>query len=130
MDITTVFRVADGGETLYIGVARKGIVKGAHAFLSEAATEDSTIILSRDGTAVNTITIADNQIAADRITGVPDTNKNLVFDPESTTAGDNAIKVVVADTFDSVAHISLVIEYDDFKSVDTHKTGVITETAT
>jgi len=70
-----------------VPVPTRGIVKSVKAvFHTNTVEANDTIVVSRGATAVNTLT-ATNTAGLVVETGTPDTtNKDLVFDPESSTA--------------------------------------------
>ena len=99
-------------ETKYIPAPCRGVVCGAKAAWQTSAVEpNDTIILSRDTTAVCTIT-AVNTAGLDVETGVRDaTNPDLIFDPNSTIATETVIKVIA----NGDAGIALLtVEFDDY----------------
>lgn len=101
--------------TVYVPVPCRGVVSGAYAaWITNTVEPNDTITLSRDTTAVNTIT-AVNTAGLVREVGVPDaTNKGLIFDPDSATATHGVIKIVSA----GAAGIAVVtIEFDDYAYV-------------
>jgi hypothetical protein len=111
---------ADGGETHYIPVPCRGVVKSVRISSDINMVANGTLILSRSTTAVNTVTIPTGDKAAGTVTdGVPDaTNKDLVFDPDSATAANKVIKVVGDATIQAAAGtIVLCIKYDDTAAV-------------
>jgi len=80
-----------------------------------------TVILSRSTTAVNTITVPTGDKAAGTVLdGVPDvTNKDLIFDPDSTTVANKVIKVVAdATILASAGNMIFNIEFDDSAYVE------------
>lgn len=108
--------IADAGNTFYIPVPCKGIVKSAKYTCDVTMVATGTVILSRSTTAVNTFTVPAGDLAAGVVgTGTPDTtNKNLIFDPDSSTAANKVIKGVADATFlGSAGNIIIDIEYDD-----------------
>lgn len=115
-EITVNFVVATGGETLYIPVPCRGTVKSVKHVSNINSVATGTVICSRATTAVNTVTIPTDDIAAGLVTdGTPDTtNKYLIFDPDSATATDKVIKVVLDSDIHAGAGIdTLLIEFDD-----------------
>lgn len=113
--------IADAGNTFYIPVPSRGTVKGARVACDVNMVATGTVILSRSTTAVNTITVPTGDKAAGvTLDGVPDvTNKGLVFDPDSTTAANRVIKVVVDGTIlASAGNMIFNIDYDDSAYVE------------
>jgi len=102
------------GTVSYVPAPCKGIVVGCKAvWQTSAVTANDTVILSRAATAVNTVTAVsgDGLVVED---GVRDTtNKDLVFDPDSTTTTSQVIRVTV-----SAGNACLVlIEFDEYVTV-------------
>lgn len=103
----------ESDEVRYVPVPCRGNVMGAQAVWQTNAVEpDDTIILSRDTTAVNTITAVDTA-GLQCEEGVPNAtiaSRDLIFDPDSSTKAYTVIKV----TPNGAAGDALVtIEYDD-----------------
>jgi hypothetical protein len=108
--------IADAGNTFYIPVPCRGTVKSVRVTCDVNMVATGTVILSRNTTAVNTITVPTGDKAAGTVLdGVPDTtNKGLVFDPDSSTVTDRVIKVVAdATILASAGNMIFHIEYDD-----------------
>lgn len=108
--------IADAGNTFYIPVPCKGIVKGVRVMCDVTMVATGTVILSRSTTAVNTITVpTGDKAAGTTLDGVPDaTNKDLIFDPDSATAANKTIKVVAdATILGSAGNMVFHIQYDD-----------------
>lgn len=102
--------------TMYIPAPSRGVVAGMKAVYQTNSVEvGDTIIASRDTTAVNTITATDTAGLTIE-TGVRDvTNKDLVFDPDSTTDTETVIKLVA----NGAAGIAVVeIEFDDYAYIE------------
>jgi hypothetical protein len=97
--------------TAYVPAPCRGTVsKVTCVFQANTVEPGDTVVVSRDATAVNTVT-AVNTAGLVVETGVPDaTNKGLVFDPESSTAAHQVMKIT--DTGSPGAKI-LCIEFDD-----------------
>lgn len=104
--------------TIYVPAPCRGTVSGAQAVWGTNAVEpDDTIILSRDTTAVNTITAVDTaglQCEA----GVPNAtiaSRDLIFDPDSATKANTVIKLVA----NGGAGVAIVtIEFNDYAYVE------------
>jgi len=98
--------------TIYVPAPCRGNVAEATAVWgTDSVAANDTIILSRGGTAVNTITAV---TAAGLVVekGVPTSgaNKHLIFDPNSATAANQVIKIVANGT----AGVAIVhITFDD-----------------
>ena len=119
-DINLSIEVAQTtAKTVYYPVPCRGIVHAAYAVVNGVTNTDDIITISRDSTAVNTITGPSTALAAgNKITGVPDTtNKDLIFDPDSATAAYKVLKIVFTNTFDAADVVGLHIEYDDSAAV-------------
>lgn len=111
---------AGGVEDYYIPVPCRGVVKSFKAVANATLIATGTIVLARDTTAVNTLTAPTGDAAAGIVvTGVPDrTNKDLVFDPDSSTVANTKIKVSFDTTIlGGAANVLLLIQYDDSAAV-------------
>ncbi len=106
-------------ENFYHPVPCRGIVKAVRAVYTQETDADETVDIQRDTTSVNLVTPPANATAEGVvITGVPDTtNKDLIFDPASSTAAYKRLKIVVPNTFDSGGHLALSIDYDESAAV-------------
>lgn len=80
--------------TSYVPVPCRGTIAKVYCVFQTATVEpNDTVVLSRGATAVNTVT-AVNTAGLVVETGVPSsTNGNLIFDPESSTAANQVIKI-------------------------------------
>ena len=106
----------DTGETRYIPAPCIGTVTAARAtWQTDTVQPDDTVVISRGGTAVNTITAVDTA-GLQCETGVPTSGDNqyLIFDPDSSTKANSVIKVtdtgaggdsVVTIDFDDAAYV-------------------------
>jgi hypothetical protein len=111
---------AGGVEDYYYPVPCRGVVHSARVIANATLVATGTIILSRSTTAVNTITVPTGDTAAGTaLDGVPDTtNKDLIFDPDSSTAANTKIKIAFDTTvLGGASNVIIQIEYDDFASV-------------
>ena len=110
---------ATTANSFYLPVPCRGVVKAVRAVYSEETDEDETITIERGTTDVNVVTPpADATAEGVSIVGVPDTtNKDLIFDPDSTTAANRVIKVTVPNTFDTAGLLGLSIDFDSSASV-------------
>lgn len=111
---------AGGVEDYYIPAPCRGVVKSFKAVANATMVATGTIVLARNTTAVNTLTAPTGDAAAGIVvTGVPDTtNKDLVFDPDSTTVANTKIKVSFDTTIlGGAANVTLLITYDDSAAV-------------
>jgi len=119
-DLIFSLEIADAGETHYIPVPCRGIVKAVRVTSDITMVATGTIILSRSTTAVNTITAPTGDTAAGAtLDGVPDTtNCDLVFDPDSSTAAYKVIKIVAdATLLGAAGTVNFHIKYDEYASV-------------
>lgn len=116
--ITLVTEIV-GNDTRYVPVPCRGNVHSMRLSCDATMVADKTVIISRDTTAVNTATAAD-EAAGTILDGVPDTtNKALVFDPDSSTAAYKVLKIVVLAAFvGSGATLTIRIKYDDSAFVE------------
>lgn len=105
-----------GALTFYVPAPCRGIVVGLKAVCSKTVADDDTIDIQRDTTSVNLITVgADNTAAGVLLTGTRDaTNKELIFDPDSDTAANKVMKIVVSALESSDTLVNIEIEYDEF----------------
>lgn len=111
---------AGGVEDYYIPVPCRGVVKAFKAVANATLVATGTITLARSTTAVNTLTAPTGDAAAGIVvTGVPDTtNKDLVFDPDSSTVANTKIKASFDTTvLGGAANVTLFIQYDDSAAV-------------
>jgi len=98
--------------TIYVPAPCRGNVAKATAVWGTNAVEPAdTIILSRDTTAVNTITaVTTAGLVVEQGTPTSGANKHLIFDPNSATAANQVIKIVA----NGAAGVAIVhIEFDD-----------------
>ena len=102
------------GTVSYVPAPSRGCVSGVKAVWQTAAvTVNDTVTIARGGTTVNLVTAVggDGLIVE---TGVPDaTNKGLVFDPASTTATEQVLKVTVS----AGGACLVLIEFDEYAYV-------------
>lgn len=111
---------AGGVENYMIPVPCRGVVKDFTVVASATMVATGTVTLLRNATAVNTATAPTGDVAAGTtLKGVPDTtNKDLVFDPDSTTETDKSINVSFDTTIlGGAANVTLLIKYDDSAAV-------------
>ena len=110
---------ATTADLFYIPVPCRGIVKAVRAVYSQETDQDETIDVMRGATSVNKVTPpADATAEGVEMTGVPDTtNKDLVFDPDSSTAANQVLRVSVPATFDTAGVLGLSIDYDESAAV-------------
>jgi exo-beta-1,3-glucanase (GH17 family) len=101
---------ADQG-TSYVPAPCRGVVANAYCvFQTNTVEPNDTVVLARGASTVNTITAVTTAGLVVE-TGVPDaTNKGLVFDPASSTAANQVIKIT--DTGAPGAKL-VMIDFDD-----------------
>lgn len=105
-----------GNEITYVPVPCKGIVKSVRVVSDLQMDANGTLVVSQGATAVNTVTVpAANVAAGTTLDGVPDaTHKDLIFDPDSTTAANRVIKITDDAAFlGGAATITVLIGYDE-----------------
>lgn len=116
--ITFVTEIAQAGDTRYIPVSCRGNVHSVRVACDATMVNEKTIIFSRGATAVNTVTAA-TTTAGTMLDGVPDTDKALIFDPDSSTAANQVIKMVTLEALVAAgATLTVRIEYDDSAYVE------------
>jgi len=100
---------------VYIPVPYRGIVVEVKGSFSEAVAAADTVDVLRDSTSVNKITVgASNTAEGVVLTGTPDsTNKDLVFDPDSSTAANKVIKLSISALETNPTTFNGHIVYDD-----------------
>ena len=101
--------------TIYVPAPCRGIVTGLKAVYQTNAVEPGdTIIALRNATAVNTVTAVTTAGLVVE-TGVRDvTNKDLVFNPASTTATEQVIVLTANGTAGAVL---VTVEFDEFATI-------------
>lgn len=98
--------------TMYIPAPCRGIVSGVKAVFATTVTTSNLVTVSRSSTTVNLVTAVTTAGMVVE-TGVRDTtNKDLVFDPASTTTTSQVIKVVQSGG-NAVAAV-VTIEFDEY----------------
>jgi len=116
----TVVLTGGGGESVYIPVPCRGIVKKMVLACNANMVATGTVVAYRGATAVNTATVptGDTAIGA-TLTGTPDTTyKDYVFDPDSTTVANKVIKVTDdATLLAGAGTLSVYIQYDDSAAI-------------
>lgn len=120
MRIHVTFPVAaTTADLFYLPVPCRGIVKAVRAVYSQETDLDETIDIMRGASSVNLCTPpADATAEGVSFVGVPDTtNKDLVFDPASTTAANRVLRVSVPNTFDTAGVMGLSIDYDESAAI-------------
>ena len=106
-------------DLFYLPVPVRGIVKAVRAVYSQETDIDETIDVMRGATSVNLVTpAADATAEGTSVAGVPDTtNKDLVFDPASTTVANRVLRISVPATFDTAGVVGLSIDYDESAAI-------------
>lgn len=103
--------------TTYIPAPCRGVVTGLRAVFNTAPAADDTVTVSRGNTAVNLLTTGGTAVGT-VYPGVRDTtNKELVFDPASSTAANRVIKVVVSALPTANTLVGVQIDFDEFALV-------------
>jgi hypothetical protein len=109
---------AAGIETFYFPVPCRGVVHSLKAAFDTAVAADDTVDIQRDSTSVNLITTGATT-AGKVYTGTPDaTNKDLVFDPDSSTEAYKMLKIVISALATKNTVVGITIEYDDSAYVE------------
>lgn len=100
---------------VYVPVPTRGIVKGMKCVANTNTVEvGDTIVASRGATAVNTWTAVDTAGLVVEA-GVPDTtNKDLVFDPDSSTA---TYKSILLTPTGAPGSVTVMIGFDPYATV-------------
>lgn len=109
-----------GALTFYVPVPCRGIVTGLKAVFSQAVAANDTVDIQRASTSVNLITVATADIAAGVVSvGTPDaTNKDLIFDPNSSTAANQVFKIVISTLESANTLTNIEITYDNFAMIE------------
>ena len=108
-----ILALVTSGTVSYVPAPCRGCVSGAKAvWQTSAVTANDTVIVSRATLAVNTVTaVSGDGLVVE--TGVPNETSNykgLVFDPASTTATEQVMKVTVS----AGGACLVLIEFDNF----------------
>ncbi len=115
-----IFVSLNGGTaalTHYILAPGRGVVKGLKAIFNAAVANDDTVDIQRGTTSVNKITTG--AVTAGAVySGTPDaTNKDLVFDPDSSTEANKMLKIVVSALESANTLVGIWIQFDDSAAV-------------
>ena len=104
---------AAGAETFYFPVPCRGVVKSLKAVFDTTVAVGDTVDIQRASTAVNlaTTTVVIIEGTADT------TNKDLIFDPDSDTAANQVLKIVISELETKNTIVGITIEYDDSAAV-------------
>lgn len=102
-------------DNFYLPVPCKGIVKDVWMSHDQETDLDEVWTVYRGATAVNVVTpSADATAEGTSFQGVPDaTNKDLIFDPSSTTVANRVIKIGTLNTVDAGGNLGYMIAYDE-----------------
>lgn len=105
-----------GSLTFYVPAPVRGIVVGLKAVFNKTVATVDTIDIQRASTSVNLITVGSGNTAAGvLLTGTRDTtNKELIFDPASSTAANKVFKIVISALETASTLVGIEILYDDF----------------
>ena len=109
-----------GSQSMYIPVPRRGIVKNMTVSCNATMVATGTLIAYRGATEVNTATAPTGDTAAGTVlVGVPDVDdKDLIFDPDSSTVANKVIKITDdATLLGGAGTIAVWIEYDESAAV-------------
>jgi len=109
-----------GGLTFYVPAPCRGVVVGLKAVVSATVAANDTIDIQRNSTSVNLITVGAANVAAGvLLTGTRDTtNKELIFDPDSSTATYKVMKIVISALESANTLVNIEIEFDEFALVN------------
>ncbi|HDO36686.1 MAG TPA: hypothetical protein ENH07_10400 [Nitrospirae bacterium] len=115
----TIPITAGAADLFYVPAPARGIVKAAKFIYNEETDLDETISVMRGTDVVNLGTPpADTTAEGVSFEGVPDTaNKDLIFDPESTTVANRALRLSVPATFDTDGIMGIDLQFDDGAAV-------------
>ena len=110
-----------GSQSMYIPVPRRGIVKGMTVASNATMVATGKLVAYRGATAVNTATAPTGDTAAGTVlVGVPTSgaNKDLIFDPGSSTVVNKVIKITDdATLLGGAGTVAVMIKYDDSAAV-------------
>ena len=111
---------ATTAKTVYYPVTVRGTIAAIKCVYNQETDEDEIVTVARGGDTVYTVTPpADATAAGVVIDGVAHaTNGQLIFDPDSDTGANKALKVSVPNTFDSAGALRIVVSYDDSAYVE------------
>lgn len=106
---------ATTADLFYIPVPCRGTIAKAYAVYNQETDLDEVFTLMRGASDVMTFTpAADGTAEGVKINGVLDsTNGQLIFDPDSSTAANQVIKVEVLNTVDTAGVLGLTIYFDE-----------------
>ena len=107
-------------DSFYLPVPCRGIVKDVWISHDQETDADEVWTVGRGSTAVNTITTpADATAEGTSVQGVPDaTNKDLVFDPASSTVANRVLKIGTLATVDAGGNLGYMIAYDESAAIE------------
>lgn len=116
-DFNFIINGGTGELTFYWPVRYRGIVKAVKAVFQKTVAIGDTIDIQRGSTSVNllTTTVVTAGVTKD---GTPDsTNNDLIFDPDSDTAANRVLKIVISALETASTLIGITIQYDDSAAV-------------
>ena len=108
---------AAGAETFYFPVPCRGVVKSLKAVFDTTVAVGDTVDIQRASTSVNlaTTTVVTAGVI---IEGTADTDdKDLIFDPDSDTAANQVLKIVISELETKNTIVGITIEYDESAAV-------------
>ena len=99
---------------------KRGVVVGLYGAFSETVAAADTVDAQRGSDSVNLITVGAANVAEGvLLTGTRDTtNKELIFDPDSSTATHKVIKLSISALETNPTTFNGYIEFDDMAIVD------------
>jgi len=102
-------------KTVYVPAPCRGNIAALRGVCNGVTNTDDVVTISRASTAVATITGPSTGLAAgNAITGVLDTtNGQLIFDPASSTAANQVMKIEFTNTFDAADVFTIFMLWDD-----------------
>jgi len=115
--IDLVINGGTGALTFYVPVPCRCTVTKLQAVFSATVAVGDTVDIQRDSTSVNlaTTTVVTAGVV---VTGTRDTtNKQLIFDPDSSTAAYKVLKIVISALESSNTLVGIHIELDEFAIV-------------
>jgi len=104
----------------YIPVPCRGIVVGLYGAFSETVAAADTVDALQGASSVNKITVGTGNTAEGvLLTGARDsTDKELIFDPDSSTAANKVIKLMISALETNPTTFNGYIDFDDFALTD------------
>jgi len=108
---------AVGIETFYFPVPCRGVVKSQKVVFDTIVAVDDTVDIQRDTTSVNLATTTVVTAGVIKKGTADTTNKDLIFDPDSTTEAYKMLKIVISELETANTVVGITIEYDNSASV-------------